>query len=681
MIAVLLYHLFPGRIRGGFVGVDVFFAISGFLIIGHLLRGIRTDRTVKLAQFWARRARRLLPASLLVLVVTGIGIIALVPQVLWREWFQELGASAAYVENWLLAGNVVDYLGADNAPSPTQHYWSLSVEEQLYIVWPLILLVIVVLARKAGSRAAHRVIGVVLIAATVASFGYSLWEVANNPAAGYFVTPGRAWEFGAGGLLAYFAWSPSVALAQLRTAAVWLGLVFIAFTIFFYTTETPFPGATALVPVAGTLLVIWGDLPETRWSPRVLLSLRPVTWIGDVSYSLYLWHWPLIILLPYAIARPLGNRERVAIILVSIVLAWLTKRFVEDPIRSGRPLVSRPAWVSLVACLGASVLVIAGAAGANGVVQSSITDSGNRLKAAVESHPACVGAPAALPASHCARPYAVTALTETTFAQTDIGKGVQVTDTCKQTLTVTALLTCRIGDTAHPTKTMALIGDSHLGQWLEALDAYGRSHRIVFITYIKTLCAGTGAVDVASPNGPGDSIASCTDWGRNALNEIAANPKISTVVFGNYTQTYLAGSPATNYRLLNSADFTAAWKPLIAAGKKVVALRDTPNANFVNAPQCIALHLDEYDPCTTLRENAQLADAKDPMVSAIAQLPAVSLVDTTNVFCGPKTCHTVIGGLVVYFDDAHMTATFSRTMAPIIGAALVKAAATHQSEG
>ncbi|MES2170923.1 MAG: acyltransferase, partial [Actinomycetota bacterium] len=333
VLAVLAYHLFPAQISGGFVGVDVFFAISGYLIIGHLLRGLQSRGRVGLADFWARRARRLLPASLLVLVASGVATVLLVPQVLWSEWFKELTASAAYVQNWLLSINAVDYLGADSGPSPSQHYWSLSVEEQLYIIWPLVLVIIVALAGRTRTRAINLTIGVVLVAATVASFIYSVWDVAVDPAAAYFVTPARAWEFGAGGLLAYFAWLPGRGRLHLRTAAVWLGLAMILLSVLLYTAKTPFPGATALVPVIGTLLVIWADQPGTRWSPRVVLSIRPVIWIGDISYSLYLWHWPLIILIPAATGRDLSTLERFGIVLVSIVLAWFTKRFVEDPVR------------------------------------------------------------------------------------------------------------------------------------------------------------------------------------------------------------------------------------------------------------------------------------------------------------------------------------------------------------
>jgi peptidoglycan/LPS O-acetylase OafA/YrhL len=668
VLAVVLYHLWPKRVPGGFVGVDVFFAISGYLIIGHLLREIDRTGRVALVSFWARRARRLLPASLLVLAVSGISIVLFVPQVLWRLWFEEIAASALYVQNWLLAANAVDYLGADNAASPAQHFWSLSVEEQFYIVWPLLIIVALAVSRRYPQIRSRNVIGWLLAVITIASFVYSARQVFTDPAAAYFVTPGRAWEFGAGGLLAFFVARTPSGLDRLRGALSWLGLAFLAITLFTFSGATPFPGFAALLPVTGTLLVIWAGLPRVRWSPGVLLSLRPVTWVGDVSYSLYLWHWPPIVLLPYVLGHPLGGKTRVAILVVALAAGWLTKKLVEDPIRTGRFFTSRPAWVSLSVCLAFTLVVVAGSGFAYATAQQKIDTSANAVKSAIAENKSCVGAPAALPENGCVRPFAVTSLTDTAFAQTDIGKGVQVTDTCKQTLLDSAITRCDIGDTANPSRTIALVGDSHAGQFLEALDIYGQGHRIHFVTFVKTLCAGTGTPEIASlSSGTPEAIASCTKWGQDVIRTISRDPKISAVLFSSYTSTYLGAAVPGLRHPLESSDFEDAWGRLIAAGKQVIAIRDTPNANFTNAPQCIALHATEYDPCTTPRELAGLAPDKDPVLLAAKSMPEVDVIDLFDNLCDSSKCHSVIGGLVVYFDDAHLTSTFSKTLAPILG--------------
>ena len=210
VLLVVLFHLWPDQVPGGYIGVDVFFVISGYLITSHILREVDRTGSVSLAGFWARRLRRLLPASYVVLLVTAVGVLLFVPRLMWKQFFGEILSAALYVENWTLAINSVDYLAADNAPSPAQHYWTLSAEEQFYLIWPLLVLLGLWLAKRSlagrsGGSQDHQkavVLGV-LAATTAASLAYSLWASATEPALAYFVTPARAWEFGAGALLAF----------------------------------------------------------------------------------------------------------------------------------------------------------------------------------------------------------------------------------------------------------------------------------------------------------------------------------------------------------------------------------------------------------------------------------------------------------------------------------------------
>jgi peptidoglycan/LPS O-acetylase OafA/YrhL len=185
--SVVIYHLWPTHLPGGFVGVDVFFAISGYLIIGHLLREVDANGRIRLVSFWARRARRLLPASLLVLVITGVATLVWVPSVLWKQFFSEIGSSALYVQNWLLAANSVDYLAATNSPSPVEHFWSLSVEEQFYIAWPIVIVLVLAIARLSRRLNGRHLIAAALILLTAASFVYAVHDVARHPAEAYFV--------------------------------------------------------------------------------------------------------------------------------------------------------------------------------------------------------------------------------------------------------------------------------------------------------------------------------------------------------------------------------------------------------------------------------------------------------------------------------------------------------------
>jgi peptidoglycan/LPS O-acetylase OafA/YrhL len=675
--SVVIYHLWPTHLPGGFVGVDVFFAISGYLIIGHLLREVDANGRIRLVSFWARRARRLLPASLLVLVITGVATLVWVPSVLWKQFFSEIGSSALYVQNWLLAANSVDYLAATNSPSPVEHFWSLSVEEQFYIAWPIVIVLVLAIARLSRRLNGRHLIAAALILLTAASFVYAVHDVARHPAEAYFVTPSRAWEFGLGGVVAYFAANPLVGRDQLRTAISWIGLAMIAGTLAVYTPQTPFPGAAALPPVAGTLIVIWAGAPVTKWAPTALMKLRPVQYLGDISYSLYLWHWPLIVLVPFALARDLNAYTRVAVLIGAVLLAGLTKLLVEDPARTGRLLASRAPWVSLAGLLTITALVAASCFAVYSITQARIDQASQQAQRAVAAHQSCVGALAALPSHDCAHPYAITALTNPAFTENDIGKGVQSVDPCKQLTDVAIVMACTVGDVTHPRTTWALIGDSHAGQFLEPLAVYGKAHGIRIITYLKSWCAGTGIAGVStSGDDSPTAVTSCATWGKDALSRIAKNPAVSRVIFTNYTRTYL-GSPSNIFgRALTASDFLPAWQRLQKAGKLIVVIRDLPSAGQEDLPACVAQHLTQYDPCAQPRSQAVLTAADDPLLIAAHSkgVGNVQVVDLTDDFCGPSLCHVVIGGLIVDFGSNHMSATFARSLAPIVGKTIARAA-------
>ena len=672
VLAVVLYHLWPLRLPGGYVGVDVFFAISGFLIIGHLLREVDRTGRVSLLQFWARRARRLLPASLLVLAVTGVATLVWVPSVLWQRWFQEIAASALYVQNWVLAASSVDYLGADLDATPAQHFWSLSVEEQFYIFWPLVIVGALLVSRRMRRATPRRTVATVLVVLVVASFAASVLGVATDPSPTYFASQARAWEFGAGGLLAVFAASPLAGREVLRSVVGWLGLAALVVTLLAYTPSTPFPGVAALLPVLGTLAVIWAGSPRLWWSPSTIANLRPVQWIGGVSYSLYLWHWPFIVILPFVIGHDLGTRSKIGILVLAGVLAWATKLLVEDPARSGF-LASRPAWLSLTSTLAATALV----AGLCGVVYVRTGDDIDRaaqaVQAAIAEAEECLGAAAVTDADDCPQPFAANDFTNAELAATDIGDGVKPDDSCKQAIAVDTVIACEVGDTTAPTMSLALVGDSHAGHFLEALDLYGSEHGVKFTTYLKTICDGTGTEDIlAGANGGPETLASCANWGAAVTDEILADPSIDGVVYSNFTRLYVRPVEGMPGRPLQPEDLTTVWQRMLDAGKTVVAVRDVPGAGGINAPQCVAQNIDVDDPCATPRDIGELQD--DPMVEAAAQLPAVSLVDLDDILCGADVCHSLIGGLIVYFDDHHLTATFSRTLADVLGERVVAGA-------
>lgn len=333
--AVVLHHGWPAVAPAGYMGVDVFFVVSGFLITGLLMREIEQRGRLSLRDFYLRRARRILPAAMATLAVVSVLTLLVVPQREWRSWFREIIASTLYYENWQLAVDSQIPRRADLESTPVQHFWSLSVEEQFYLFWPILIIAALwVAARRAVASAT--VVLVTLSVVTAASLMHSVVLTAQDANLAYFSTFARTWEFGVGGILAIVSRSPRTDRASVRSAVSWAGLLLIAVPIVAFRSPELFPGLVVLVPVLGTLAVIWAGMPEAVWSPARLAALRPVQWTGDVSYSLYLWHWPIFMFTPYLTGVPSPPWMMVLLVALSLLVAGFSKRWIEDPFRHGR---------------------------------------------------------------------------------------------------------------------------------------------------------------------------------------------------------------------------------------------------------------------------------------------------------------------------------------------------------
>jgi peptidoglycan/LPS O-acetylase OafA/YrhL len=320
------------------VGVDVFFVLSGFLITGMLVRERETSGSISLLSFYARRARRLLPSAIIVLTACAVATALFVPRGLKVEFDREIVASVLYAQNWVL-GIFADPAAVD---TPMTHFWSLSVEEQFYLLWPVLVIAAAWAARRAGVGI-RPVAAVVLSAVVVASFSYSVWLTGDDIRLAYFSTVGRAWEFGVGGLLAL---APAVAPripAAVRGAVSWAGVAAIAGTMLAPFDHRAFPGWIALLPVAGTLAVIAAGSAQPRWGTAFFANRAPVQWVGGISYSLYLWHWPLIAFAPFVTGVPSQWWFMVLLLALAVALAWATTRFVEARFRA--PSASLPPLV------------------------------------------------------------------------------------------------------------------------------------------------------------------------------------------------------------------------------------------------------------------------------------------------------------------------------------------------
>jgi peptidoglycan/LPS O-acetylase OafA/YrhL len=376
VVAVVLFHASVPGLGGGYVGVDVFFVISGFLITGLLWREVSSSGSVRLRAFYGARARRLLPASALVGVVTMVGAILLFPPLQVPTVLYDGILSALYVSNYRFMQEGVNYFSAAShlSPSPFLHYWSLGVEEQFYLVWaPLILGTawLIRLGRRArrrpdGAVSTQRPYLAVLALVAILSFGLSLFATTVMPSTAFYSLPTRAWQLALGGLVALTAGHWRRLGAASAAVAGWTGLALILLACTVFSATTPFPGTAALLPTIGTALVIGAGCATPTQGCGRLLRLTPMRAIGQISYSWYLWHWPVLIFAPLVVGHALGLPARLAAAAASAGLAWLTLRFIENPLRfnpkirnsAGRSLGLGAVATAVAVCVGLGLLQV-----------------------------------------------------------------------------------------------------------------------------------------------------------------------------------------------------------------------------------------------------------------------------------------------------------------------------------
>ena len=666
---VLLYHVWPTRLTGGYIGVDVFFVISGFLITSHLLA--HPPRTLRdLATFWSRRIRRLLPASLLVLLVSLVLTRLVAPDTLWANTASQVKSAALYVVNWRLANDSVDYLAAHNAPTAVQHFWSLSVEEQFYLGWPILILILCAVAFAWRLRSAIAVtlgLGAVL----VGSFWYSVHETATEPAKAYFVTPTRIWELAVGGVLAALVSARAFGRqrsteairlpANARVVLAWAGLAAIAWAAWTYTGKTPFPGSAAALPVLGTAAVIAAQSPMTRPSPGPLLALRPVQWLGDISYSVYLWHWPLIALLPYAVTHP-GLPDRLAVVGLTLVLAHGTKRWIEDRFRT--PAWGRPLRKPYLLAAAAMAVVVAAASTQLAEVHHDQSVATAAAKAKLSSHDPCFGAAAlTAPPRRC---HAVTSGTlvpsplQAANDQSDAYRGgVKKSENCFAYVPSFKVKTCTFGD-PHAATNVALVGNSHAGQWLPAVQGVAKTAHFKITTFLASQCAFS---EIAQNFDTAAHSQACLRWVKNVEKRLAAK-HFDLVIMTNRVSVGAFGHSYRQSLPYYQRGYEAVLRKLATDHLEVLDIRDTPFPRQ-SIPDCLAAHSDDYSQCDGTQSAWLPPDPSAQALKAVGA-PHQQYVEMTRWLCPHQHCLAVIGDVPVYFDGSHMTATFNATLAPYL---------------
>ena len=666
-VAVMLvvgYHLFPSRLTGGYIGVDVFFVISGYLITDHLLREVAQTGRLSVFRFWARRVRRLLPASLLVLSVCTALTALVVPATLWDRSIRELVASTFYVQNWALARDAVGYSAVNNVPTLVQHYWTLSTEEQFYFVWPLMVAIGAFAVRPKSVRLG---LTILIVCVAAASLAYSVVATSHNPDAAYFVTPTRVWEFAAGGLLALS--HPRISLVAARAAVGWIGLAAILSAGLMLDGDTPFPGWIALVPVLGTAAVIAAGTSHSKMAAAYWLSRRPATWVGDISYSIYLWHWPILVALPYATGHNLTTFEKLAVFVATLLLSWLSTRLVEEPIRRSKALSEKPLRTIILGACGMAV-VIAGVLLLRADLANKIDASTERTQAALAAPKTtgCLGPPSIVPANNCSTVHGTGALLSPPVAVAAQLTRDKLYTTCFSPLNSAVIRSCHLGDNVEPDRRVALVGDSHATHWGHAFDTVGKEQNWEITTYFRPSCPLTAARRVLPAERTSAEQFVCERSNSEVVRRILADPKIDTVFVSARSSVYEWISPPA----LPLADpahdgFRRLWGQLVGAGKQVVVLRDVPQLTE-NVPSCVEGRTrPPWLRCASPVAKGLVADVEAE--AAVGQ-SGVSVVDLSDLFCDTRWCYPVIGDVLVYFDSSHISAEYSTLLAPFLSRAI-----------
>ncbi len=659
---VVIYHFWPKTLPGGFIGVDVFFVISGFLITSHLLS--KPPRTMRdIGQFWMRRVKRLLPASFLVILAGLVGVWLLAPETLWQDWGVQALASTFYFQNWFLASSKVDYLAEADAPSPFQHFWSLSTEEQFYLVWPILIGLLVLLAVKWGKKS--QPIALAGIAAIFAvSLGYSVYATATDPGTAYFSTFTRGWEFAAGALVAAFGAQAHAAKSdKLSSSAAWVGLGAIIASALTFNGEMPFPGAVALLPVLGTVLLLLAHATH-RYSPQLLLGNKVVRFLGDNSYAIYLWHWPLLILAPYAVEY-FGFVAQSLTLALTIVLAVLTQMLVETKFRK---FIDTSRIISAPRFLLAGSATLAVLAGGFYTISGQIAEESKDIAASVQRLEKqlgenCVG-PNAL-AESCTSGAGIAQSFRSLAPAPVVAKADKpkiYADNCfaQQSDDFKNKPVCSYGD---GDIKVALIGNSHAGQWFPAIEPIAERNDWSLDTYLISRCAVNGERQQFDSEG---RIEGCVDYEAWALEKFEAE-EYDLIISSSRQSLPLEGRNIEESAEPSRQAFEETLSSWSKTGAEVAVIEDTafPGATIENVPDCTAENTSKLLECSGPQDQWMPVD---PLADAVesAGISEVGAVDMNDYLCDDGTCYGVIGGMLAYWDGSHLTNTFASALSPML---------------
>ena len=596
-ILVVIYH--AGITSGGYIGVDIFYVISGYLITGLLLRELDKTGTLGLRAFYLRRVKRLLPTSFFVLFITAITAWYLYPSSMRADLGKDIAAAGIYISNYLFAFWQMDYQNLSAIPPVVIHYWSLAVEEQFYLFWPFIILA---LYKKGGRRR----VGQGVVAISIASFLFSLYQTSVEPIWAFYSLPTRAWELGVGALLLYIP-----ARIKFSQNYLWIALALFIYGTFIFRDSTPFPGTAALVPVFATAI----SLAAVHSWPKILNRVgthRVIQWLGEISYPLYLWHWPLLVIPAVYLGRGLHIYEKLICVLATLIFADLTHRFIEEPLRHAQ--------------LPAKTVI------RGGVIATAISLS---MGLAINSSHSDV----------------VTLADGSKYSLAEIMKKPLVYDDgCHVNNGETSSPDCTYGLRGAKRK-IVLFGDSHAAQWFPTLEKLAEEKGFELISLTKSACPGPAVTKVDTGEYKNKD---CFAWREYAFNRIKKINPDAVLVSG--FQHFEVPSQYSSRESWWREGEVKTYKSLQGSAQHIIYISDTPHPNR-DIPSCIAAG--NLDRCNG-------SERSTPIFS-----PGYQKINPTSWLCD-RNCPGVINGLVTYRDSSHLSVAMARALSPQLEAALTQ---------
>ena len=677
VLAVLLFHAGVPGLGGGYIGVDVFFVVSGFLITSLLVAEKTDTGRVSLGAFYARRARRILPVSALVAVATLVASWIWLEPLRLRSLSNDVLAVALFSSNFVFANRGADYLQSALPPSPLQHYWSLAVEEQFYVVWPALVMLVCI---GVGTRTIRNVrlrVGITAAIAAVASFVACMALMNSSQPWAFFSPHTRAFELAIGALVAVIPIGASVTLVRVNALLAWCGLTGIIATVMMFSETTTFPGPWALAPVMATAFLLRGG-NAVSWAPEALLRLSPLQWLGSRSYSAYLWHWPVLIIAAAALDKKLSVFEGLICLMMSLALSEFSYRCVENPVRRNHNIVGIRALVlsvSLIAVVsGSAVLAQNNQPTLDGGVAATAPTLITESSTTVDSNVSTTTIPVEPELPNQSPPVeAIVQAMSATGLPSNITPSLQgaisdmptiYSNNCHASFSATRPKKCVYGDVTSST-VIGLYGDSHAAQWFPAFEKLAIKRNWKFISYTKRGCPPADIPTYSKVLGK--VYKECAPWRENVLQQMVADG-VQTVFIAQFDRLLSASTRVPMWQKEWRVGLQSTIDQLTAKGITPVLMEDTPYPGQ-DVPTCLSRHYTNVQLCNPIISSA----FREDMHQMLEDFDSADthVLWTRQWFCTVVGCPTVVGNILVYRDDNHMSVTFASLIAPLLDAAIV----------